>query len=51
MKRPVCDREKRRKRLLGSPNDAITSRNLIILVVGLLITAVAVAAIAVIVAY
>ena len=37
--------------MLGSPNDAITSRNLIILVVGLLITAVAVAAIAVIVAY
>ena len=35
----------------GIPNDATTSRNLVILVVGLLITTVAVAAIAVMVAY
>jgi hypothetical protein len=35
----------------GTPNDATTSRNLIVLVVGLLVTTVAVAAIALMVVY
>ena len=41
----------RRKKMSEIPNDATTSRNLIMLVVGLLITTVAVAAIAAMVAY